>query len=162
MLLSEIVLVPISFVLAKLVNFVFKLIVDIIPADERTAEEALLVATNGDRAIAAIILAKRPTEWDEAQIELVASADWIQNLFFGRDIRNRLHFIKRRYQELELEHGTYPVNEQTIRGLLLEGGLSPMSKAERYISNKQIRMMIYPYLIFVFIVVGDLVGFNFL
>jgi hypothetical protein len=154
--LGEIVLMPIGLGWGKFVNFLFTLIVDIIPADGRTKEEAQLVAWRGDKAITALNLSKHPREWTEESIENAASLDWIQSLFYGRKVTERIRFIKDKYEELEREHGSYPtVNESLTKKFLIEGGLEPQTEFEKFITNKVMRLMVYPYLILVLLLVAN-------
>jgi hypothetical protein len=154
--LCELVTMPIGFGWKKFVSFLFTVIVDIIPADGRTKEEAKLVAWSGDKAITVLNLNKHPREWTEESIENAASLDWIQKLFYGRKVTERIRFIKNKYEELEREHGIYPtVNESLTKKFLIEGGLEPVTNVEKFVTNNALRNMVYAFLIFVLILVTN-------
>jgi len=152
-ILFELVLIPVALGLPKLVNFIFTLIADVIPANGRTQDEANSVVWGGDKAITVLNLSKHPREWTEESIENAASLDWIQSLFYGRKVTERIRFIKDKYTELEREHGSYPtVNESLTKKFLVEGGLEPPTEFEKFICNKMMRSMVYPYVVLLLLI----------
>lgn len=157
--LLELVLIPVVLGLSKLVNFLFTLLVDVIPAHGRTDEEAKQVVWNGEKALLVLEMNKRPSEWTEQSIEQFASLDWIQAILFKQKVLDRLTYIKKRYDELDRQYAsgdqTYPYNEWVIRDLLKEGGIEPPTEFEKVICNKMMRAMAYPYVILLLFILFD-------
>lgn len=86
-------------VVSKLINFLFQLIVDIIPADGRNREEALQVVWHGDKAIIAQQFDKQPNTWSEDLPERFINIDWVARWFFRERIENRIEKIREYYEE---------------------------------------------------------------
>jgi len=157
--LFELVLIPVALGLSKSVNFLFTLIVDVIPANGRTQEEATQVVWNGEKALLAFEMNKRPSEWTAQSIDQCASLDWIQALFFKQKVQDRLSFIKEKYQELdrqyESEYGHYPYTESVLRDILKESEVGPPTEFEKFVCNKMMRAMVYPYVILLLLILFD-------
>jgi hypothetical protein len=157
--LLELVLIPVGLGLSKLVHFLFTLFVDVIPANGRTEEEAKHVVWNGEKALLVLEMNKRPSEWSEKSVENFVSLDWIQAIFFKQKVLDRLTYIKKRYDELDRQYAsgdqTYPYNEWAVRDLLKEGGIEPPTEFEKFICNKMMRAMVYPYLALLLLILFD-------
>jgi hypothetical protein len=157
--LFELVLIPVALGLSKAVNFLFTLIVDVIPANGRTQEEAKQVVWNGEKALIVFEMNKRPSEWTEQSVEQFASLDWVQTLFFKQKVLDRLSFIKKKYEKLDLPYKPgdvlYPYNEWVVRDLLEEEGIDPPTEFEKFICNKMMRAMVYPYVVLLLLILFD-------
>lgn len=96
--IGEIIWLVIVTYVDKLFMFLFNLIVDVIPADGRTQEEALMVVKGGQQSIRALNLArKHPNEWSDDDYK--AYTDSIFTIFFRSVIEKRIEFIKDYYAE---------------------------------------------------------------
>ena len=84
--------------IGKSFQALFDLIVDIVPCDGRSKEEAQLVVWNGDRAIRLMKLSQNPTRWSDELIRDVPKADWVQNMFYRREVISRLEAVRLEYQ----------------------------------------------------------------
>ena len=139
-------------------NFLFTLLVDVIPAHGRTEEEAKQVVWYGEKALSALEMNKRPSVWTEQSVQKFASLDWIQAIFFKEKVLARLTYIKNRYDELDRQFASgdqlYPYNEWAVRDLLEKDGMEP-TKFEKFICNKMFRAMMYPYLMLLLFILFD-------
>jgi hypothetical protein len=136
-----------GYVIGKFVEFVFALMVDVIPADGRTKEEAKIVTWGGDRAVKLLDLSKiEPKSWTDEMIENTYTGFFI---FFYKDrIRERLCFL-RDYQQ---NNPDYVANNWNNERLLQSNGLSiPMS--EQVICNPLFRGWIISALLFLYLAI---------
>jgi hypothetical protein len=79
-------------------NKLFAFLVDVVPANGRTKQEAQAVVYNGAAAIAALELTRPPAQWSAETIEYVSKVDLFNRLFSGR-IRDRLHALQSFYAD---------------------------------------------------------------
>lgn len=155
----EIVLLPIATLLDKSIWFIFSLFVDVIPADGRSKAEAEMVVRGGSRALVALQLARRPSEWDEDLVEKAVKLDWVQRLFYRERITDRLNFVRRRFSELALDDPNYPFSWAHAERLISEGELAP-TWVEKVVCSKTNRLMIYPYLILLYLLIANPFGYG--
>ena len=84
--------------IGKSFQALFDFIVDIVPCDGRSKEEAQLVVWNGDRAIRLMKLSQNPTRWSDELIRDVPQADWAKNMFYRRSVISRLEAVRLEYE----------------------------------------------------------------
>jgi Zn-dependent protease with chaperone function len=118
----------------KTVKFIFELIIDVIPADGRTKEEAELVLYNGNKGITKIKIGKHPKNWDDELILNCVKLDWVASLFYREKIMDRLRIIKEHFLDNpEDRWGSWKVDE-ILKDNKIEVGL-----IERWVSNNTYR-----------------------
>jgi hypothetical protein len=123
----------------KFVMFLFNLLVDVIPADGRTKEEALMVVKGGQQAIRMLNLStKHPNEWSDD--DFMAYKDSIFTIFFRNRIDERIEFIKDYYAQNPDEFISISSIEDALKKKALE-----VSWLERLVCNPQWRAMVISY-----------------
>jgi hypothetical protein len=96
--IGEIIWMIIISYIDKLFMFLFNLIIDVIPADGRTKEEAMMVVKGGQQAIRMLNLStKHPNDWSDD--DYLIYTDSIFTIFFKSAIEKRIEFIKNYYAE---------------------------------------------------------------
>ncbi len=135
-LLVQIAASILGLILGKLIEFAFTLIVDIIPADGRTKEEAKLVTWGGEKAVALLDLGRTPPkDWTDEQFETVTKGFFAW--FYQDAIIRRLDFI-REYQQ---ENPEYVSNNYNDEKLLKNNNLA-IHVAEKVILNQIYRSLV--------------------
>ena len=86
-------------VISKLFKSIFELIIDVIPADGRTKEQAEYVLYTGHKGITYLKSDEHPKNWDDELILNFAKLDWIQGLFYREIVMNRMEIVKQHYLE---------------------------------------------------------------
>ena len=81
-------------VIGKIFKSIFGLIIDVIPADGRTKEQAEVVLYNGDKAITHYKSEEHPKNWDDELMLKWVKLDWVASLFYREIIMERLEIIK--------------------------------------------------------------------
>jgi hypothetical protein len=123
----------------KFFMFLFNLLVDVIPADGRTKEEALMVVKGGQQAIRMLNLStKHPNEWSDD--DFMAYKDSIFTIFFRNRIDERIEFIKDYYAQNPDEFISISSIEDALKKKALE-----VSWLERLVCNPQWRAMAFSY-----------------
>ena len=123
----------------KLFMFLFNLLVDVIPADGRTKEEALMVVKGGQQAIRMLNLStKHPNEWSDD--DFMAYKDSVFTIFFRHRIDERIEFIKDYYSQNPDEFIGISSIEDALKKKALE-----VSWLERLVCNPQWRAMVFSY-----------------
>ncbi len=123
----------------KFFMFLFNLLVDVIPADGRTKEEALMVVKGGQQAIRMLNLStKHPNEWSDD--DFMAYKDSIFTIFFRNRIDERIEFIKDYYAQNPDEFISISSIEDALKKKSLE-----VSWLERLVCNPQWRAMALSY-----------------
>jgi hypothetical protein len=137
--IGEIIWLVIVTYIDKLFMFLFNLIVDVIPADGRTQEEALMVVKGGQQSIRALNLSsKHPNEWSDDDYK--AYTDSIFTIFFRSVIEKRIEFIKDYYAE---NPGAF-INISSVEEALKKKSLD-VDWLERLVCNPQWRGMAISY-----------------
>lgn len=117
----------------KLFMFIFNLLVDIIPADDRTKEEAVLVVKSGEVAIKLIELEKKhPSTWTDEDVAFYHRGFFAW--FFKDTIKHRINMIR----EYFVQNPELAFNQWNIKNYLLENNLS-MSFWENVVTNATYR-----------------------
>jgi hypothetical protein len=117
----------------KFFMFIFNLFIDVVPAGDRTKEEAIFVVRSGDVAIKIIELGKKhPREWtdEDAAFYHRGFFGW----FFKEAISHRFEMIKNYF----IENPDIAFNEWNIKNYLSKNNLS-MSLLERLFTNAAYR-----------------------
>ena len=93
----EIILSLFSLVFQKIINLIFTTIIDVIPHDGRTKQEAQFVVYRGQKAINQLTLDKKnPREWKDEEI-LNFSKNTFFTLFFQDKVRERCEALREYY-----------------------------------------------------------------
>lgn len=123
-------------IIGKFIEFAFTLIVDIIPSDDRTKEEAKLVTWGGEKVIALLELGRTPPkDWTDEQIENVTKG--FLTWFYKEAIIKRLDFIR----EYQVENPDYVSNNYNDEKLLKNNNLA-IPIAEKVILNDIYRSLV--------------------
>ena len=96
--ISEFLFLSLSKLVLAIFDCVFNFLIDAVPCNGRSREEALMVVKGGDKAIVLLKLAKDPSELTDDDIEDISKID-IWHRFFQYEIQDRLNEIKRYYSE---------------------------------------------------------------
>lgn len=142
--LEIIVVSGLLWLIGELFKKIFKMIVDIIPHDGRTTDEAEYVAWGGEKAIILLEANKHPSKWRRDIVLDLPKTDWVQNLFYRKKVIRRINFLISRYEELGKD---YPHHRRIVEELLDKGGIKPPDFIEEWVCNKKYRSMTYTYLI---------------
>ncbi|MFL2648267.1 MAG: hypothetical protein ACJ0J2_00050 [Dehalococcoidia bacterium] len=118
----------------KTVKFIFELIIDVIPADGRTKEEAELVLYNGNKGITQIKVGKHPKNWDDELTLNYVKQDWIQSLFYREIVMDRMRIIKEHFLDNPEESWSWWKVDEILKDNKIEVGL-----IERWVSNNTYR-----------------------
>jgi hypothetical protein len=132
-------------IIGKFIEFAFTLVVDVIPADGRTKEEAKLVTWGGEKTIAILELGHTtPNDWTDEQIESVTKGFF--NWFYKDSIIKRLDFIR----EFQRENPEFVSNNYNNERLLGNNKLAiPIS--EQIVCNQIYRGWVIGGLLFLFL-----------
>ena len=143
----QIVAAILGLIIGKFIEFSFTLIVDIIPAQDRTKEEAKLVTWGGEKTIALLELAHTPPkDWNDEQIENVTKGfiTW----FFRDAILKRFEFL-REYQQENPEYESSNWNNEK----LLENNNLAIPIAENIMCNGIYRGWVISGLLLLFLLI---------
>ena len=135
-------------IINKLVEFIFGLFIDVIPAEGRTKEEAQIVVYRGEKARNIFKLNQHPKEWTDELMEAFAKSDWVANLFYYDTIINRMKQVKEHFEmnpELTFE-------EWNVTDYINSQEHLVMSWQEKTFSNPIFRRVIIVYSIFLLII----------
>ncbi len=125
----------------KLFQFIFSLLVDVIPHDGRTKEEAQLVVWNGEKAVRALALKKEPDTWADELILEIPKNDWVVNMFYRDDVIRRLELIREEFNNQSSDDS--PFTETEVAQILKDNSLE-MGWFEKLVTSGQ-RASIYAY-----------------
>lgn len=106
-------------------NRLFFFLIDLVPADGRSLEQAKLVLKGGTYAV---VLLKPLSTWDDTDVAAVVRSSGIfGRVFFADRIRNRIRYLMQRNQEwLENPDGNgRDLTEYDAKRLLSEAGMNP-------------------------------------
>lgn len=137
--IGEIIWMIVVTYIDKFFMFLFNLFVDVIPADGRTKEEALMVVKGGQQSIRALNLAKKhPNEWSDDDYK--AYTDSVFTIFFRSSIDKRIEFIKDYYAENPHDFASVSSVEEALKKKALD-----VDWLERLVCNPQWRAMAISY-----------------
>ncbi|QWD91774.1 hypothetical protein [Polynucleobacter sp. MWH-Braz-FAM2G] len=123
----------------KLFMFLFYLLVDVIPADGRSKEEAVLVVKGGQQAIRLMNLnSKHPKYWSDDDV--MAYKDSIFTLFYRNKIDKRISLLRDYYED----NPDAPVSESAIKDIIKKNGLE-VDWVEKVVCNPLLRGMAISY-----------------
>ena len=133
----------------KIFNFLFSLIVDVIPHDGRSREEADLVVKSGEKAILALEVSNtHPSKWTDKLLGEFIRTDWIQSLFYGDVVQRRMELVRNYYVlNQDEEYGSYRVESILFENSVKQGWV------EEFMCNSNTRISLIGYLFFLFLVV---------
>jgi hypothetical protein len=138
-------------IISKFFQFIFSLIVDIIPADGRTEADAQLVVWNGKKTITAMaITTTNPSTWSQDLMQDFSKIDWFQSLFYSGNVLNRLNIISQHYQSAPAGSPFSPVEFEKI---LLEHDTPHAGKLEQLLCQPQVRATIVSYSLLVYLII---------
>ena len=136
------------FLYEKVFKFIFDLLVDIIPAEGRTEEQAKLVAYSGESARDLINLNKK--KWSEIDYSDIEKIVRHKSIFFRHRAKERLNLI-RNYCE---EHYPEATGESNINLTKLEEKFKELdchvNIFETILGNKQYRNLVYQFLFLIY------------
>jgi Zn-dependent protease with chaperone function len=138
------------FILAigKIFKFIFELIIDVIPADGRTKEEAEIVLYAGNKGITQIKMGKHPKNWDDELILNAVKLDWVASLFYREEIMDRTRIIKEYFVDNPEEPWQlWKVDE------IIEDNKIELSFIERWVSNNDYRSATIRYLFILILII---------
>lgn len=131
----------------KAFMFFFYLLVDVIPADGRTKEEALAVVKGGQQTIRALNLSKKhPNELTDD--DFMAYKSSIFTFFYRDKIDERIQLIRQHYAD----HPNSRMNEFQIKSLLEKHSLD-VDWLEKIICNPLFRGMVISYTLFLYLLI---------
>jgi hypothetical protein len=131
--------------LDRFIMFLFTLLIDVIPADGRTPEEAVAVVKSGDQAIRFLKNEKKhPKDWDDEYLMMYKSS------IFSLPYRNKIDLRVRVIKNYFLENPGADSNEYAIKEIVRVSGLK-ISWLEWAITNAQIRGMVISYSLLVYL-----------
>jgi hypothetical protein len=131
----------------KLFMFVFNLFVDIIPADDRNKEEAILVVKSGQVAIKLIELEKKhPSTWTEEDTDFYHRGFFAW--FFKNTIKHRINMIR----DYFVENSDLAFNQWNIKNYLSKNNLQ-MSFWENIVTNATYRATAISYSITILLLI---------
>jgi hypothetical protein len=132
----------------KIFNFLFSLIVDVVPYDGRSIEEADLVVKSGKKAILALEVSNiHPSKWDDKLISDFIRTDWIQSFFYGEAVLRRMKLVRDYYALNEDEE----YSSYRIESVLLENS-AKQDWVEEFMCNSNTRISLIGYLFFLFLI----------
>jgi hypothetical protein len=124
----------------KLFQFIFSLLVDVIPHDGRTKEEAQLVVWNGEKAVRALALNKGIDTWTDELILEMPKNDWVINMFYRDDVIRRLELIREEFNNRSSDDS--PFTETEMAQILKDNSLK-LGWFEKLVTD--LRASIYSY-----------------
>ena len=127
--------------------FLFQLVVDVIPNDGRTKEEAMLVVKGGEATIALLAVnKKRPEEMTDEDFLIYQRGFF--NWFFKDVVTTRLELIRRHY----IENPEIGYNEWVVKDLLKKHNLT-MPLYEKVLTNPLFRLAAISYALTLYLLI---------
>lgn len=131
----------------KFLMFVFNLIVDVIPADGRTREDAMIVVTGGTQVNFLLEFSKKtPHDWTEDDISFLSGGFF--KFFFKDKIEERLRSIRKHY----IDNPKLTPNEWNTNQYLKSSGLQA-SVLENIVINPTFRAWTTSAVIFILLMI---------
>ena len=139
-----------NWAITKLFDFIFNIIIDVIPAEGRNEDQANFVLKSGKGGANQILMENlNPKDWNDAMIrKSVKYADWVARLCFRGKIYARLYAVRDHY--LHNENREFSVSVSEITQVIEREGLTK-SWSEEIISTKYFRQLIIQILFFLFL-----------
>jgi len=132
--------------ITKIFETLFELIIDIIPTDGRTEEEAKIIVRTGEKGIILWEMAKNPRDWSDETIIKFSRSGLLNNIFFRRKVIERCNIIRDRFiNNLDLED-----NDRNTDGILEENNLT-LGKLELAATNGFYLRWILSYSLFAYL-----------
>jgi len=122
LLVIEIIWSIVFFLSLWVIKNTILLFIDVIPADGRSKDEAMMVMMDGDAAITILEAAKPRPEYSDDLIHRISSINIFHRVFYFR-IRNRLEQIRIYYTEHPEVHSSYDNDILICKHLGLMPGL---------------------------------------
>jgi hypothetical protein len=138
----------ITYIVAKVGKFTFELIIDVIPDDGRTKEEAWMVVLTGKKAITALKIGTHPKTWDDELMEDFINISIYQKLFFKNQIMDRLDKTRKYF----MDNPQIDFNEFEINSFLKENNLT-MGMKETIITSPIYKRWIISYTFFLYLII---------
>ncbi|MDG1144683.1 MAG: hypothetical protein P8N92_08435 [Burkholderiales bacterium] len=107
--LIEIVWIFLHMGLSKLFQFLFAILIDVIPHDGRSKDQAMAVVIGGELQILFQEFEKHPSEWRDNLAEEFLAHDWRSRWVFSNEIKNRFNAVKKHFtfDEPEAEYDEF-------------------------------------------------------
>lgn len=142
----ELIWLAVVMFISKVFQFIFGLIVDVIPADGRTKEEAKLVVWSGDKAIFLLKFnKKKPKDWSDKDKEKLASGFF--NYFFKENIIERIDRVREHY----IDNPDVNPDEFNTKAFLKENNLE-IGIFEKIVTDVFFRTCVIRYSIFLYLI----------
>lgn len=158
LLLAELIAGLLSYVIDWLFFSTFTLIVDIIPHDGRSKNEAKEVVKAGGKAVVLYETKKNPADWTDEQIEELVRLDWAARLFYGERVRARCNFLREYYQSHPDDDPFDEFGDATPHWVIKNAGLN-QGIVEATISNRVSRIMTIRYAFFLWLIAFNPSGY---
>lgn len=131
----------------KSLMFVFNLIVDVIPADGRTSEEATMIVTGGSQVLFLWEFNKKsPHDWTEDDISIFSGGFF--KFFFKEKIEERIRMIRKHY----IDNPELTPSEWNTNKYLESSGFKP-SVLESIVTNPIFRAWTTSAVIFILLMI---------
>ena len=135
----------------KFSMFLFGLIIDVIPADGRTKEEATMVVKGGEQVVGTLNLNKKhPSEWTDEDIAF--SKKGFFQFFFQEKINDRFQRVRDHYQA----NPDLPVGYELDR--FMETNNLTIGWPERIVTNISYRGMVITYSLMLYLLLFNPMG----
>ena len=142
----ELIWLVVVMFISKVFQFIFGLIVDVIPADGRTNEEAKLVVWSGDKAIFLLKFnQKKPKDWSDNDKEKLAGGFF--NYFFKENIIERIDRVREHY----IDNPDINPDEFNTKAFLKENNLE-IGIFERIVTDFFFSACVIRYSIFLYLI----------
>lgn len=131
----------VNWIFVKLFDFVFNVLIDVVPGDGRTEDEANFVLKSGKGGVNQLLMDKiNPKEWDDEMIsKSIRYSDWIARLLYSNKIYLRLNAVRDHY--LYNADENLPVTMSEVTAVIEREGLAK-SWSEEVLSNHYFRQML--------------------
>jgi hypothetical protein len=126
---------------------IFNFLIDPVPSDGRTKEQALAVVIGGDKAILLLKFELPPSEWSDESIEALSRVSY-SSILFQKEIQNRLYCLRQFYSD----NPQIKPSEYQSKKLLNEWKISP-SFFELIMTNALYRNYLFQFLILLLIII---------
>ena len=147
-LIVEIIWLIVVTYVVKFFDFLFGILIDVIPHEGRNEAEAQFVLKTGKKGARQLLLDKtNPRDWTDDMINYaVADAGWVQRWFYKYKIEDRLNIMREHYLYDAEENAPFRLKD--VESLFKQHNLEATWQ-EKIFGNYSYRMNIVKYLILI-------------
>jgi len=145
----EVVFLLIVKLFTNFFQFVFSLLIDVIPHDGRSKDEATFVVWGGEAALKDLAMSKHPTTWVFGQIDEYVASDWVQRIFYKDVVTRRLNLIYEYYQD----HPEDSSFDEFDVNLILSKHNLQRGWQETALTSGPVRKMFFAYSFFLYLII---------